>query len=83
MRKVRTASGAVAVQIITRASGVVLSIEHVGSAHDDAELSLLLLAAEERLSPGQEAFELGDLPRVAASVTRIADWTERDCPGFG
>ena len=76
MRKVRTASGAVAVQIITRASGVVLSIEHVGSAHDDAELSLLLLAAEERLSPGQEAFELGDLPRVAASVTRIADWTE-------
>ena len=76
MRKVRTASGAVAVQIITRQSGVVLSIEHVGSAHDDAELSLLLLAAEERLSPGQEALELGDLPRVAASVTRIADWTE-------
>jgi hypothetical protein len=34
-------------------------IEHVGSAHTDAELALLLAAARERLSPGQYVLDLG------------------------
>ena len=38
MRKVRTASGAVAVQVVTRRGRQVERIEHVGSAHTDAEL---------------------------------------------
>ena len=53
VRKVRTASGAVAVQVVTRRGRQVEGIEHMGFAHTDAELALLLAAARERLCPGQ------------------------------
>jgi hypothetical protein len=74
VRKVRTASGAVAVQVVTRRGRQVERIEHVGSAHTDAELALLLAAARERLSPGQDVLELGDLPVVPARMDEVADW---------
>lgn len=75
VRKVRTASGAVAVQIVSRQGRQVVDIDHLGSAHTDADLALLLTAARERLSPGQETLDLGDLPQVAASTQDVADWT--------
>jgi Transposase DDE domain len=75
VRKVRTASGAVAVQVVTRRGRQVERIEHVGSAHTDAELGLLLAAARERLSPGQDVLDLGDLPVVPARMDDVADWT--------
>jgi hypothetical protein len=75
VRKVRTASGAVAVQVVTRRGRQVERIEHVGSAHTDAELALLLAAARERLSPGQDVLDLGDLPVVPARMDEVADWT--------
>ena len=80
VRKVRTASGAVAVQVVTRRGRQVERIEHVGSAHTDAELALLLAAARERLSPGQDVLDLGDLPVVAARMDEVADWTSE--PGL-
>lgn len=51
IRKVRTKSGAVAVQIVNRTGRVVTGIEHIGSAHTDAELGILLVKAEEQLHP--------------------------------
>jgi hypothetical protein len=75
VRKVRTASGAVAVQVVTRRGRQVERVEHVGSAHTDAELALLLAAARERLSPGQGVLDLGDLPVVPARMDEVADWT--------
>ncbi len=75
VRKVRTASGAVAVQIVARRGRQVEQIEHVGSAHTDAELALLLAAAGERLRPGQDVLDLGDLPVVPARMGDVADWT--------
>jgi hypothetical protein len=75
VRKVRTTSGAVAVQVVNKAGGTVVGIEHVGSAHTDAELALLLRAARERLRPGQGELGLGDLPEAVASVDDVADWT--------
>ncbi|WP_029663160.1 IS1634 family transposase [Cellulomonas sp. KRMCY2] len=75
VRKVRTASGAVAVQIVTRRGRQVEQVEHVGSAYTDAELALLLTAARERLSPGQDVLDLGDLPVVAVRMDDVADWT--------
>jgi len=81
VRKVRTASGAVAVQVVTRRGRQVERIEHVGSAHTDAELALLLAAARERLSPGQDVLDLGDLPVVPARMDEVADWTgEQELP---
>src|SRR5665647_2399780 len=75
MRKVRTSSGAVAVQVVTREGRRVVKIDHVGSAHTDAELELLVQAARERLRPGQEVFDLGVLERKPARVSDVADWT--------
>lgn len=64
-------------QVLTRRGRQLVSVEHVGSAHTDAELELLLHAARERLDPGQLAFDLGDLEQVPASVEDVADWTGR------
>ena len=50
-------------------------IEHVGSSHTDAELALLLAAAREWLSQGQDVLDLGDLPVVPARMDELADWT--------
>jgi hypothetical protein len=41
------------VPVVTKAHGEVIVIEHLGSAHNDTELPLLLHAAQERLHPGQ------------------------------
>src|SRR3954453_9342656 len=80
VRRVRTASGAVAVQLVVKDHGEVVEIEHVGSAHTDAELALLLAAACDRLQPGQQALELGELPRSATSRWRTTSVTRT--PGF-
>jgi hypothetical protein len=75
VRRVRTASGAVAVQLVVKDHGEVVEIEHLGSAHNDGELALLLAAARELLQPGQQALDLGELAVEPARVTDIADWT--------
>ena len=75
-RKVRSGAGAVDVQVVSKTNGVV-GIEHVGSAHTDAELRLLLRAAQDRLLPGQGELELGSLPEVMVSLDDVADWTRR------
>jgi hypothetical protein len=75
VRKVRTSSGAVAVQVVTRRGRQTEQVEHLGSAYTDAELALLLSAARERLSPGQDALDLGDLASVAPRIGDVADWT--------
>ena len=59
VRTVRTASGAVAVQIVHSSRRGSRDIEHVGSAHDDAELAALKAAAEQRMRAGQGELELG------------------------
>ncbi len=59
MRTVRTASGATAVQIVHASRRGSRDIEHVGSAHDEAELAALKAAANQRLVEGQGQFDLG------------------------
>lgn len=58
LRKVRTASGATAVQIVERAGGGDKVIEHLGSAHTDAELAVLMEAGRRRLHAGQGELDL-------------------------
>jgi len=83
VRKVRTASGAVAVQIVTRRGRAVEQVEHLGSARTDAELALLLSAARDRLSPGQGELDLGDLAAVPPRLNDVADWTSKRHPPAG
>src|SRR5256885_11392461 len=59
VRTVKTASGARAVQIVHSSRRGSRDIEHIGSAHDDAELELLKAVARQRLAAGQGALDLG------------------------
>jgi hypothetical protein len=62
---VKTASGATAVQIVYSWHRGSREIEHIGSAHDEAELELLKTVARQRLAAGQGELDLG-LDRAAA-----------------
>jgi hypothetical protein len=66
IRRVRTASGATAVQIAEYGDGRQRIVQHVGSAHSEAELGVLLARARQFLGPsGQEALDLGVEPASA------------------
>ena len=53
MRKVKTASGATAVQIVSKSGGVRRIVEHLGSAHDETELEVLLEAGRQKIAAWQ------------------------------
>ena len=53
LRKVRTASGATAVQIVSKSGGVRRIVEHLGSAHDEAGREALLEAGRQKIAAGQ------------------------------
>ena len=75
IRRVRTASGATAVQIAGYDGGGRKIVAHVGSAHTEAELGILLERAREMLAdPAQGSFDLGIEPVAprARLVTREA-----------
>src|SRR5499425_171926 len=59
VRTVKTASGARAVQIVHSSRRGSRDIEHIGSAHDDAELELLKAVARQRMAAGQGELDLG------------------------
>ena len=59
VRTVKTASGARAVQVVWSSRRGSRSIEHIGSAHDEAELEALKAAARQRLAAGQAELDLG------------------------
>lgn len=71
IRRVRTASGATAVQIAESVGGRRRIVAHVGSAHTEAELGVLVERARELMgNPGQGELELGVEP-VAARVSLV------------
>ena len=78
MRTVRTASGATAVQIVWSSRRGSRQIEHLGSAHDDAELEALKAAARQRIAAGQGELDLG----LDARGRRRARWRS-SAPGRG
>lgn len=59
VRTVKTASGARAVQIVYSSRRGSRDIEHIGSAHDDADLEVLKAAARQRMAAGQGELDLG------------------------
>ena len=73
VRKVRTVSGAVAVQVMQKVDGRDVLVEHVGSAHTDAELGILLDRARKITEAGQELLDF-DVALPVARVADVADW---------
>ena len=59
LRQVKTASGATAVQVVAKEHGVRRIVEHLGSAHDEAELTALMRLGRQRLLAGQQVLDLG------------------------
>jgi hypothetical protein len=59
VRTVRTKSGATAVQVVYSSRRGSRHIEHIGSAHDQAELEALKAAARQRVAHGQLELGLG------------------------
>lgn len=82
VRTVKTASGAMAVQIVYSSRKGSRDIEHIGSAHDEVELELLKTVARQRLAAGQGELDLGvsappeaggPLPITAARMGHLWD----------
>lgn len=59
LRKVTTASGATAVQIVEKIDRKNKVIEHLGSAHSDGELAVLMEVGRQKLRAGQGELDLG------------------------
>lgn len=53
IRKVKTGSGATAIQIVRKEKGKIVKIEHIGSAHNKDELQLLLVLAKRKMHKSQ------------------------------
>ncbi|ADU00710.1 transposase, IS4 family [Mycolicibacterium gilvum Spyr1] len=73
VRKVRTASGAVAVQVMRKDGRRDVLVEHIGSAHTDAELGVLLERARQVASGDQDVLDF-EVPARAQRVADVADW---------
>lgn len=74
VRSVPTASGATAVQIVTKQGREVVGVEHLGSAHTDTDVAILVEVGRERIrerarQAGQVELDLGP-GEPAVSVSR-------------
>ena len=74
VRRVKTASGATAVQIVHKRVRRVLSIEHIGLAHTDDELAVLLQVAGEPQCR-QLALDLGGAGEGGAGTPAVVEGT--------
>jgi Transposase DDE domain len=95
VRTVKTASGARAVQIVHSQRRGSRDIEHIGSAHTDADLELLKAVARQRLAAGQGELDLrlpggpanqgAALPITSSRMGHLLDALSRgyDALGFG
>ena len=71
VRTVKTSSGATAVQIVHSNHFGKRDIEHIGSAHSDAEIDVLKAVARQRMSAGQAELDLGLAPVGAAGQPAV------------
>ena len=55
IRKVKTKSGATAVQVAYTAYGKIIRIDHIGSAHSEEDLATLLTLAKQKLNAAQHS----------------------------
>lgn len=63
IRRVRTKSGATAVQVARYVNGRQEIVKHIGSAHTDIDLGILLERARSWIDPGQQVLDLGVTPQ--------------------
>ena len=79
VRKVCTASGAVAVQVVRKHRGQRTILAHVGSAHTDAQLGILLERARRIIAEDQGVLDI-EVAARAQRVDAVADWRRGELP---
>ena len=72
LRKVKTASGATAVQIAVKEGRRDKVIEHLGSAHTEAELAALMEIGRHRIAPDQLTVELTPTPPAVPGLPTVS-----------
>src|SRR6516164_2765118 len=84
MRTVKTTSGATAVQVVWSSRRGSREIEHLGSAHDEAQLEALKAAARQKIAAGQQELDLGlqpaeggPLPVTSSKMSHLLDALDR------
>lgn len=70
LRKVRTASGPTAVQIVQKRERRNEVLEHLGSAHDEATLAALMQAGREKIHARQGVLDLEPSPGGAGAIVQ-------------
>ena len=85
VRTVRTSSGAVAVQVVWKSRHGSRDIEHLGSAHTDAEVEVLKAVAAQRIADDVKVARLEPVsaPHVAQQVRRDAAVRSRAARAVG
>jgi hypothetical protein len=68
IRKKKTKSGGIAVQIIYKRGRIVTGLTHIGTAHGEAELKLLLALAHEKMHENQLMIDLAALLKSGEST---------------
>lgn len=71
LRKVKTASGATAVQIVEKQGRVNRVVKHLGSAHDEATLAALMEKGRRELRPGQLEFDFDSLDTKISYTPKV------------
>jgi Transposase DDE domain len=87
---VKTTSGATAVQVVWSSRRGSRQIEHLGSAHDEAQLEALKAAARQKIAAGQQELDLGlqpaeggPLPITSSRMGHLLDALERAYRALG
>jgi transposase len=71
IRKKKTKSGATAIQIIYKHGRIVTGLKHIGTAHNDAELEILLALAHEKMHERQLTLNFEEMLRGADADLRL------------
>jgi hypothetical protein len=71
IRKKKTKSGATAIQIIYKHGRIVTGLKHIGTAHNDAELEILLALAHEKMHEGQLTLNFEEMVRGGDADLRL------------
>ena len=84
LRKVRTSSGAMAVQIAVKEDGVRRIVEHLGSAHNETELAALLEVGRQKIAArqGQGLLDLESLDPAAGRTGLVGATVETKRSGL-
>ena len=70
IRRVKTTSGATAVQIAYKQKGKIVKIIHIGSAHTEEELNILVALARKQLQANQLALFPEARPSLRVGIKR-------------